>query len=466
MFSITDVVSGGYCVGCGACATVSPDISMRVTAMATFEPDLAKASAESLDVAGKVCPFSDQSPNETEAGTRLFSVDSDKFDPLIGYYNILGAGGVADKAARETSSSGGLTNWILLRLMQRGLVDGIIHVGTDDTCSSDERLFGYSVSTSAEQVISKKKSKYYATQMSDVLHFIKGDGRRYAFVGVPCFVSAARHIAEIDPTYRRQVLFFIGLVCGHLKSARFPELMAWQLGVPPTDLAEVDFRLKRAGGPASHYHFAARSKTTGKWNSAVASSLYGGDWGHAFFQPKACDYCDDIFAEAADVALGDAWIPRYDQDWLGTNVVVSRNREIDAIVAEGQKDGSIEWDALSESDLVRSQAGNFRHRRDALSLRLADAIARGEKVPHKRIAPGSVKLSMLRKRIIRLREKTATMSHIAFAEARSAGDLSLFMVRMKPLTASVATTYRMMKLTTVSGVIGVARGVIRHIVRR
>lgn len=40
---------------------------------------------------------------------------------------------------------------------------------------------------------------------------------------------------------------------------------------------------------------------------------------------KACDFCDDVFAETADIALGDAWLPEYVQDGNGTNVVVTRN---------------------------------------------------------------------------------------------------------------------------------------------
>ncbi|WP_354003125.1 Coenzyme F420 hydrogenase/dehydrogenase, beta subunit C-terminal domain [Alteromonas mediterranea] len=29
------------------------------------------------------------------------------------------------------------------------------------------------------------------------------------------------------------------------------------------------------------------------------------DWRYAFFQPNACNYCDDISAETADIVFGD-----------------------------------------------------------------------------------------------------------------------------------------------------------------
>lgn len=33
--------------------------------------------------------------------------------------------------------------------------------------------------------------------------------------------------------------------------------------------------------------------------------------------PRACNYCDDVFAECADVTCMDAWLPEYSQDHRG-----------------------------------------------------------------------------------------------------------------------------------------------------
>ena len=39
--------------------------------------------------------------------------------------------------------------------------------------------------------------------------------------------------------------------------------------------------------------------------------LADGDWGAGFFQNPACDWCDDVVAETADIAFGDAWVEPY-----------------------------------------------------------------------------------------------------------------------------------------------------------
>ena len=37
----------------------------------------------------------------------------------------------------------------------------------------------------------------------------------------------------------------------------------------------------------------------------------------------ACEFCDDVVGETADMSVGDAWLPGYVSDWRGTSVVVS-----------------------------------------------------------------------------------------------------------------------------------------------
>lgn len=452
-FTITNVINERCCSGCGACAVVSSDLAIDLDVNGCHTVNISRASPDSLRRADSVCPFSDSSSDETVLGAALFSQEEVGYDARVGYYEFLGAGAITDPIARERSSSGGLTDWFLQQLIESGRVDGIIHVGASDQPGV---LFGYSISRTIGEMKEKKKSKYYVTEMSQVLQRIRGDGLRYAFVGVPCFVTAARHIASIDMEYKEQLRYFIGLVCGHLKSTRFAELMAWQVGVPPEDLADVDFRIKTKEGRANEYHFAAKSRSSGAWKSSMASSLYGGDWGHAFFQLKACDYCDDIFAETADVVFGDAWIPRYEADWLGTNIVVSRRHELSELLRLGMQSNAITLDRLDLDEFVNSQSGNFRHRRTGLALRLKDALRRGERVPRKRITAGGADLPWLRRRIVRLRQRTASTSHHAYARARKIGDLSVFFAEMRPITNAVAQTYRLIRLMTLRGAVGAA----------
>ncbi|WP_395244566.1 Coenzyme F420 hydrogenase/dehydrogenase, beta subunit C-terminal domain [Agromyces sp. MMS24-K17] len=425
MHTIEDVVARGMCVGCGACSVRTDGrVSVTIGRRRSFEADLDGVVDADLRAAGRVCPFSDESRNEDAIGTAAFP--ELPHDPRVGRYSGLFAGRLRDGDRLLGSSSGGLTSWVAEQLLERGDVDGILHVVSSDDPAKG--LFAYRATFDAAEYRAQRKSMYYATTFADALASVRGDGRRYAVLGVPCFLRAARLLAEEDAQLGSQLAFFLGLVCGHLKSQAFAESLAWQAGVPPQDLETVDFRVKVPGRSSSRYDFGAVGPD-GEHDVPTAS-LVGGSWGHAMFQIGACDFCDDIFAETADIAFGDAWLPRYKEDWRGTNVIVSRRPELDALLRESDE---LVLDELDLDEVAATQAGNFRHRRIGLRVRLHDDAAKGLSVPAKRVPPTLDGIDSKRVRLVRQRRLISRTSHDAFAEARAAGDLHVFLDRMRPL---------------------------------
>jgi coenzyme F420-reducing hydrogenase beta subunit len=427
--SVRDVVFGGFCVGCGGCAVKSEGaIVMGFSEDGSAQPDLRLSDPSAIDLP-QACPFSDASPNENELSVR-FDDGNHSFDNRIGHYTDLAAGRLSDDLALQESSSGGLTSWLVAQLMERDLVDGVIHVGREP--DGQERLFGYVISRGDVLRSERRKSVYYSTHMAAVLQSIVGDGKRYAIVGVPCFIKAVSILMSEIPDLDQQIRFRVGLVCGHLKTSAFAEALAWQADVPPTELLAFDFRVKVPGEPANAYRHAALSSHDHEWHKRQTNKTLGGNWGHGMFQLNACNFCDDIFAETADVCFGDAWLPRYSQDSRGTNLIVSRNPVIDAILSDGKASGAIGYDAVTPDEIALSQAGNFRHRWDGLSVRLADDRRLGRSVPTKRIAPGSRPVPRIRRTVIRLRRAMGELSHAAFRRAKAANNFSVFQAEMEP----------------------------------
>tara|TARA_R110002124_G_scaffold229040_1_gene394330 strand:+ start:188 stop:1597 length:1410 start_codon:yes stop_codon:yes gene_type:complete len=455
---IKDVVSGGFCVGCGGCAAVaSQSIKMQRSDEQTYLPQLADAAPEVLEAANRVCPFSDASRDETDLAQDLYEGRVDHRAESAGYYQTLHAGHINDDAQVLGSSSGGLTSWFLLRLLEQGRIDGVIHVGSTGT---QQPLYDFTVSESADEVLGRRKSQYYAVQFSDVIARIRGNGRRYAFVGVPCFVKSMRALANEDAVLKSQLVWHVGLVCGHMKSGAFSQAMADQLGVPPQQVGAVDFRVKDPEAPANAYSFGVRAAGQEAWKTRMSRTLLGGNWGHALFQLKACDYCDDIFAETADICFGDAWLPRFEANWRGTNVVLCRTTEAAEIFAEAQDDITLE--TIDLADLEKTQAGNFRHRREGLSYRLELDVAAGRMVPKKRVAPGQFTLPADRKKIVEIRRDMAARSHTAWLEARKSGDMPAFYREMQGYADRMQAIYRRAEK---GGLKNLVKRVIRKLVR-
>ena len=128
--------------------------------------------------------------------------------------------------------------------------------------------------------------------------------------------------------------------------------------------------------------------------------LADGDWGAGFFQNPACDWCDDVVAETADIAFGDAWVEPDSSDGRGTNVMVVRSKELKKMVERGRTDGRLRLEAVDADFIVRTQAAGLRHRRDGLAYRLTWRRARN--APPKRVRP-SADLPLRRKLVYRMR---------------------------------------------------------------
>lgn len=447
MESISNVINGGYCVGCGACRVASnSNIKIHINELGYYNADIETANSQDVDIANLVCPFSNQSDNEDVLGKKLFSSNIPFHDPRLGYFLSLNAGRINDSENLRLFSSGGLTTWIAAELLKAGEIDGVIHVGGDDI-QKDARLFNYVLSENVNQLYARTKSRYYAVEFSKVLEQIRGDGKKYAFIGVPCFVKAVRLLCQQDKTLSHQIAYSLALVCGHMKSSSFAELLAWQVGVEPSELGKIDFRVKDPTRPSNQYSISAWNSKSQSSHTSPNNILYGSNWGHAFFQLKACDFCDDVMGETADVSLGDAWLPQYENFWGGTNVIVCRNKRIQELLVEGFNSNSILLEPLTADEISASQDGNYRHRWDGLSVRLEDACRNLTWVPRKRIMPSSRKVSLLRKTLVRLRERIALQSHQAFLEAKKRNDLAYFVKSMLPLTNRMHYIYKFDQLT-------------------
>src|SRR5699024_8759391 len=97
----------------------------------------------------------------------------------------------------------------------------------------------------------------------------------------------------------------------------------WEQGVEPEQLEAIDFRVKSE--ERSDRYSVSVTGHDGTTRTAPTTDLTVTDWGMGFFKYTACDYCDDVLAETADISFGDAWLPEFTPDPQGDNIVVARS---------------------------------------------------------------------------------------------------------------------------------------------
>lgn len=415
LVSPRDVVRSGLCIGCGSCVANRSGTTMRWDKFGQLKPHGPADWYGTPDAAfTATCPFSPGAVDEDVIADAAYPASTHRA-ATIGRFEASYVGHVSEDGFRPEGSSGGMVTWVAAELLRTGAADAVAHVSPVADRQVGDPFFRYRLSRTTEDLRSGAKSRYYPIELSEVIAVIRATPGRYAVVGVPCFIKAINLLRRADPVIAERVTHTLGLFCGHMKSARLVESFAWQLDREIGQVRAVDYRLKDATRPANWYR-AQLALRNGESVGQDWWHLADGDWGAGFFQNSACNMCDDVVAETADIAFGDAWVEPYSSDGRGTNVVIVRSPAIHAMVERAMADGRLSLSEVDAAFIADTQAAGFRQRREGLAYRLT--WSRSGLTPRKRVAPSAGGLRWRRRLVYRSRWWISRLSHSVFAAAR------------------------------------------------
>jgi coenzyme F420-reducing hydrogenase beta subunit len=398
----TNVVSYDLCIGCGLCAALCPQeaLEMAWNKYGEYSPIKSTPCVTECGLCMRVCPFANHEDNEDTIGKEFYGgVPGIGHRSETGYY-LASYVGYAERH-RPRSASGGVATWLLERLLAEDVVDYVICVAPT---GNPERLFSFTIFDTPEGVRAGAGSAYYPVEMSGVIKQVIKVPGRYAITGLPCFIKAIRLAQQKNTELREKVVVTIGLVCGQLKSKHFTDYIAAFAGVRDK-VTEVHYRGKSTNHPASNFHYAFRTENGEEkkifWSEGIADA-----WTNRWFTPNACNYCDDVFAECADVACMDAWLPEYSKDSRGTSLMLVRSPLAAEVVERGQ---GVCFEPIAVERVIQSQSGILAIKRRHLAYQLYLDQDKGYKVPEKRVAPERLRNPLLRREVV-LKERMRVMS--------------------------------------------------------
>jgi coenzyme F420 hydrogenase subunit beta len=444
-----------YSEGSGVPVLVEPNITMKLNDYGIYEEQVNLNDDQELHPNVEyVSPYLNDKVNESDISDLLYkNIEGIHYDNSLGYYLSLYAGYVKEGDYRLQASSGGLGTWIFKELFERDLIDGVIHVKRNSDLQS-EIMFKYEISRSVEEIREGAKTKYYPLELSEVLKLVKETPGRYAIIGIPSFIMSVRLLSQVEPIFKERIHYTIGLICGHQKSSKFCEAIAWQVGIQPKDLVNIDFRKKLPNRPALDYGV----ELTGIINNQQVTitkpmkDIIVQDWGEGYFKQVSSDYTDDVMNETSDMTIGDAWLPQYENDWEGTSITIIRHPTLQNIIQEGIDSDKLKLDIMSVEQVYASQAAHFRHTRDELSYRLAKKDQEKKWRPTLRVK-ASLNTPVLRQKVQDFRIHFAQQSHSVYKEAVERQDFSYFEKRMKKLSRQYKQIYKKIKFKRL-GLIG------------
>ena len=380
---ITEVVERGFCIGCGVCVSLCPKKNLHIewNSVGEFVPVSQERCRDGCSICLSVCPFATDAINESQISDEFFPKNDGMFcTPETGKYISCYSG---HSAHRMQSASGGLASWFLEKLLSSGHIDAAICPSPDNDSS---RLFTYKVHRSGDELAQCRGSIYYPVELSHVITYILENPGRYAITGLPCFIKGLRLASLKNSVLRERIAFTFGLVCGQMKSKAYTHYLASLCGVKGS-LRSVHFRGKDLSHTASDFFFFCEddSGSEGRifWKEGVSKA-----WNSRFFTPNACGFCDDVFAETADIVFMDAWLPEFITDSKGTSLVLIRNQKLDELLKDNERNRNIIVRNISFEKIIQSQIGVLKFKRRDLAIRLQTRINAGRIPPKKRIPPG------------------------------------------------------------------------------
>lgn len=223
--------------------------------------------------------------------------------------------------------------------------------------------------------------------------------------------------------------------------------MAWQVGIKPGNLINIDFRHK-LGDNAGSYAVKFNGIIDGEEKEIIkmTSELIGQNWGMGFFKPIASDYTDDVMNETADIVLGDAWLPEYTKDPKGNNIVIVRNKEISNIIKDSILEDRLALTTVGRETIFRSQKGHFEHTRDGLNYRLYKLNEKNQWTPKKRVQASKDKISKPKRKIQDERITISLASHEVYLKALNLHDFNFYYNKMSKLSKKYIKRYRKIKI--------------------
>lgn len=241
---------------------------------------------------------------------------------------------------RKTSSSGGVLTEIICYLLENGLVEGVcMPIPTDQT----EVHHVYKICTLDDLNIIRKYSQsiYVKIPAIGIVEKIKFFNGKLAFIGLPDQIASMRFIS-LQKNLNNKIKFFFGPMVGILME---PEVIQMIKKLSKSKYNFLKLRWRHGEWPGKlHAKFKDKELSIDKFY-------------YNYLLPFFCSYeslvQDDFYNELADISIGDAWLPEYENIGKGWSLIQSKTYIGDKLLNDMKKNKKISLEKIEDSKALR-----------------------------------------------------------------------------------------------------------------
>ncbi len=281
---IDKILKHNMCLGCGLCESVlsKEKCEMKINTKGFYEPVFKTIlSKEDQKTIEQVCP-----------GINV----SGKVKSVWGSVLNVSEAWSADKVIRHRASSGGIISTLAIYLLEKKMVDGILHVGK----MQESHLYNeLSVSKTRQEVLNNCASRYAPAAVFNRIKIILDSNKdTYAFIGKPCDIAGINNFIQRYPEYKHRIYYRIALFCAGMPSYKGTEAI---IDMANTNAKATNINYRGNGWPGQ-FKVAFNDGSDFKLS-------YNDSWGNVLCKHLGmrCKICPDGIGLLADVAVGDSW---------------------------------------------------------------------------------------------------------------------------------------------------------------
>ena len=347
--TVSGVVENGMCVSCGACVVAAGFKGIAWgydKKLALHVPNVDRPGLE-IDKgdAFAVCPGKGV---EIMRLAETIRSPNAAYDVQLGYVLDACAARTTDARLLEKASSGGMVTGVAHFLLSTGRVSGVIC--TRFAYGPDGPKPQAIIVRDLEGLIECQGSKYCPVSIHEALDGMRRSNEVVAFVGTPCQIEALRVMMERLPWLRQKIGIVIGCFCGGMKDYREMHALIRRQGIAPSEVVRFSYRGGGQPGRMLIEDSHGRVKTR-------PYPDYCTDTG--FKKLERCRLCVDGTAELADLACGDAWLPKFTESGKTWSIAMARNERASDLLREMKGKGLIETQTISPEEIKYSQSSNL-----------------------------------------------------------------------------------------------------------